>query len=158
MKTFQLVREQRLQRPLDEVFAFFSDPHNLAAMTPPWLRFRVVSSTTPKIGEGTEIEYRLRVRGVGLRWVSRITRWDPPHSFVDEQLVGPYRQWRHTHEFRVDGNETVVTDDVRYAVPGPGPLAGLIDLVFVRRDLRRIFEYRRERLQDLLDPRAPSGG
>ena len=147
MRTFELEREMLVTRPRDEVFAFFSDPCNLEAITPPWLHFRIESMSTPTIEEGTEIHYRLRVRGVPIRWTSRISLWDPPHAFVDEQVRGPYRLWHHFHSFEARGDDTVVGDQVRYA-----PLGGwLADRLLVRADLARIFDFRRERLAALLN-------
>ncbi len=94
---------------------------------------------------GALIDYRLRLRGLPIRWQSEISDWDPPHRFVDEQRRGPYQLWHHTHEFaEVDGG-TAVRDIVRYRVPG-GVLA---DVLFVRRDLRKIFGYRQEKLAAL---------
>lgn len=151
MRIHRLDREMVVARPRDEVFAFFSDPFNLEAITPPWLRFRIESMSTPTIEEGTEIHYRLRIRGVPVRWTSRITLWDPPHAFVDEQVRGPYRLWRHFHSFEPRGAETVVGDEVRYA-----PLGGwFADRLLVRRELDRIFDHRRDRLAALLG--SPAG-
>ncbi len=141
-----LEREQVVRRDLDLVFAFFSDPRNLEALTPPWLHFRVLDCSTPTIAEGTTIDYRLRVHGLPLRWRSVIRSWEPPFRFVDEQLVGPYRTWVHLHTFRETEDGVRVGDRVDYAVPG----GALIDRLFVRRDLKRIFDYRRERLASLL--------
>lgn len=152
MQTFSLRRDQRLGCERGEVFSFFADPSNLEAITPPFLHFRVVRSTTPLIEEGTEIEYRLRVRGVPIRWVSRITTWDPPHVFVDEQLEGPYRRWHHTHRFFDEGGATRVEDEVLYAVPAPGALGRLVDRLLIRPDLERIFDHRMETIARLLAP------
>ena len=143
MRTAHLHTELRLERPLTEVFAYFSDPRNLEAITPPWLRFEVLGASTPEIAEGTEIDYRLRLRGVPLRWRSRIVLWDPPLRFVDEQVVGPYRLWRHLHGFWPDGDATVVRDRVEYAAPG-GPL---VQRLLVAPDLARIFDFRARALR-----------
>lgn len=139
--TFRLEREQLLARGLEEVFAFFSDPFNLEELTPPWLRFRVVGTSTPVVEEGTTIDYRLRVHGIPIRWRSLIREWDPPHAFVDEQVRGPYRTWVHRHRFRATGEGVVVGDRVDYDVP-----CAVLVGSFVRRDLERIFAYRQERL------------
>jgi ligand-binding SRPBCC domain-containing protein len=146
MRRFHLHRTQRLRRPLDEVFPFFADPRNLEAITPPFLRFRVLGASTDEIEEGTEIDYALRLRGVPIRWRSRIVEWDPPHGFVDEQVQGPYKLWHHRHGFRQVGDLTVATDDVTYAVVG----GSWVDRFLVRPDLERIFDYRRQQLARLL--------
>jgi ligand-binding SRPBCC domain-containing protein len=148
MRVFELERRLTVPKPLAEVFTFFSDPFNLEAITPPWMHFGIRSISDPSIREGTEIHYGLKVRGVPLRWTSRITGWDPPHRFVDEQVRGPYRLWVHTHTFEARGNETVVGDHVRYA-----PIGGwLADRLLVRADLNRIFDYRHQRLAELMRP------
>ena len=147
MTIFELEREVRLARKLTEVFPFFADAANLDALTPPWLRFRILSAQPIWIAVGTLIDYRLRVRGFPMRWRSEITAWEPPHRFVDEQRRGPYRFWVHEHVFEEIDDSTVVRDHVRYAVPG----GALIDRLFVRRDVERIFDYRRDRLRQLFE-------
>jgi ligand-binding SRPBCC domain-containing protein len=132
----------RLGAPLAEVFPFFADARNLEALTPPWLRFEIVSPGAVEMRVGALIDYRLRVHGLPLRWQSEITAWDPPHRFVDEQRRGPYRTWRHEHRFTADGDGTLVEDDVTYAAPG----GALVERLFVGRDLARIFAFRREAL------------
>jgi ligand-binding SRPBCC domain-containing protein len=154
VRVFELSRSLTLDRPLEEVFAFFADPLNLEAITPPWLHFGIQHLTDRSIRAGTEIQYRLRIRGVPVRWRSRISSWEPPHRFVDEQLRGPYRQWVHTHTFEERDGRTLVGDHVAYA-----PLGGwLADRLLVRRDLERIFDHRHERLQTLLAPPAARAG
>ena len=90
---------------------------------------------------GTLIDYRLRVHGVSLSWTTRIEQWDPDAGFVDRQIAGPYRLWHHRHSFRAQGESTVVSDVVDYALPF-GPLGELAHRVLVRRDLEQIFAYR----------------
>jgi ligand-binding SRPBCC domain-containing protein len=145
----RLEREQVVARPLDEVFRFFSMAANLERLTPPWLRFSVVTPEPIEMRSGTLIDYRLRVRGVPIRWRSRIEEWHENAKFVDRQLRGPYRLWHHTHEFESDGDRTLVRDRVDYALPF-GPLGEVAHRVVVARDLRRIFDYRREVVGRLL--------
>ncbi len=141
----RLTTEQILPRPLTEVFAFFADAGNLDRLTPPWLHFEILTPQPIEMKVGALIDYRLRLRGLPIRWQSEISDWNPPYRFVDEQRRGPYQLWHHTHEFaEVDGG-TAVRDIVRYRVPG-GVLA---DVLFVRRDLRKIFGYRQEKLAAL---------
>jgi ligand-binding SRPBCC domain-containing protein len=139
-----LIREQRLPGAPAEVFPFFGDAENLERITPSWLRFRVVTPKPIEMRAGALIEYRLRLHGVPLRWLTRIDVWEPPHRFVDRQLRGPYRVWRHEHTFTpAGGGRTLMRDRVEYSLP-LGPLGLVADLVLVRRDLRRIFDHRAE--------------
>ncbi len=139
---FTLEREQTIDLPMNEVFDFFSDPYNLEALTPPWLRFRVLACSTPTMREGTTIDYQLRVRGVPIRWRSLISSWAPPLEFVDEQVAGPYRSWVHRHSFIETPDGVLMRDRVDYS-----PLGGaLVNRLFVRSDLRRIFDYRQKQL------------
>jgi ligand-binding SRPBCC domain-containing protein len=137
----RLGRLQRLNLPPAEVFSFFARAQNLEQITPPWLRFEVRATEPAQIGEGTRIDYRLRLHGLPVRWTSRIEEWDPGHSFVDRQLRGPYRLWHHRHTFAADGDGTIVGDEVHYALP-LGRLGELAHALFVKRDLERIFDYR----------------
>lgn len=139
---YVLETEQFLPRPRAEVFELFSDAFELEGLTPPWLRFHVKTPPPIRMAEGAEIDYRLRVRGVPLAWRSRITVWEPPHRFVDEQLRGPYRWWRHEHRLEQVEGGTLCCDHVEYQVYG----GRLVEALFVRHDLRRIFEFRSLRL------------
>lgn len=146
MHVESLERKIRLTRPLDEVFAFFADARNLGALTPPWLSFKIATPGEIDMAPGTRIDYLLRVHGLPLRWQSEITVWEPPRRFVDVQVKGPYRLWEHEHTFEaVAGNETRVTDRVRFAVPG----GRLVSSLLVRRDVEKIFAYRSQRLAEL---------
>ncbi len=144
-----LQREQRLPGSPAEVFEFFADARNLEAITPPLLRFALVTPDPIAMGRGTLLRYRLRVRGLPVNWLSEIKEWEPPHRFVDEQLEGPYALWQHTHTFEADGDETIMRDVVRYRI-GFGPLGALADRLVVRRDLAAIFDYRAQRVRGLL--------
>ena len=98
---------------------------------------------------GTVIEYRLRLHAIPLRWTSRIDEWDERRVFVDRQVRGPYRLWRHRHEFEARPEGTVVRDRVDYSLPF-GPAGELAHALFVRRDLDRIFDFRRAAIARLL--------
>jgi ligand-binding SRPBCC domain-containing protein len=145
----RLERKQVIERPLGEVFDFFARAENHERITPPWLSFRVITPEPIEMGRGTLIDYRLRLHGVPLRWTSRIESWEEERRFVDEQVHGPYRVWRHLHEFVPIDRATCVRDRVEYALP-LGWLADPLALPVVRRDLGRIFDYRRSAVARLL--------
>lgn len=148
-----LTTELWLPRSRSELFPFFADARNLEAITPSWLSFSVLTPLPIAMRAGTRIDYRLRIHGIPLHWLSEITDWRPPCSFVDEQRRGPYRHWRHTHTFAENGGGTLCRDFVEYAPRG----GWLMNSLFVRRDLSRIFAFRHEALRRLFPANpAPS--
>lgn len=148
-----LEREQFVPTPLDEAFAFFADAFNLERITPPWLAFHVVTPGAIDVHAGTTIDYRIRLLGIPLRWRSLISRFEPGVLFVDEMLEGPYRWWHHLHTFEAHEGGTILRDRVEYAVPY-GPLAPIAHALFVRRRLRQIFDFRRDRIVEFLGESA----
>lgn len=143
--TYTLLVEQWLPRPIDEVFAFFGDAHNLEALTPDFLHFHVLTPRPIEMCAGRLIDYKLRLRGIPMRWQSEITAWEPPHRFVDEQRRGPYRIWIHEHTFSVERGGTMIRDHVEYAAPG----GGIVRRLFVAPQLERIFAYRKEKIAQI---------
>lgn len=137
-----------LEAPPERVFAFFSDAGNLARITPPELRFRMITPSPIEMRRGTVIEYSLAVRGIPVRWKSLIVDWQPGARFIDYQLRGPYLLWRHEHRFAPDPAGARVADRVAYSLP-LAPFSGLA-LPMVRADLARIFAYRRATVARLL--------
>ena len=146
---YVLRREQMLALPVTQVFSFFADASNLEVITPPWLHFRILAQEVPKSGKGALIDYWLRWRGLPIRWRTGITAWDPPHRFEDVQLLGPYRQWRHTHLFESVGQGTQMTDVVHYSLPF-GFVGALAHRLVVASDLEAIFDFRAQRVASLL--------
>ena len=144
----RLDQEQWIPRTPAEVFPFFGDPRNLEKLTPPFLHFRVLGVSTPALGVGTRIDYRLSLHGLPVRWQSRIDEWEPDRGFVDSQTRGPYATWRHTHTFEPYDGGTILRDAVSYALP-LGVVGDLVAGGRVRRDLREIFAYRRRQITEI---------
>jgi len=133
---------------LDDVFTFFSSARNLEAITPPLLRFQVLTHEPIVLGPGAELNYRLSVRGVPVRWTTIIETWDPPHGFSDFQQQGPYALWHHTHRFEACDGGTWMEDHVRYALPF-GIIGRLAHWLVVRRDVESIFDYRARKIDEI---------
>jgi ligand-binding SRPBCC domain-containing protein len=144
VEDFSLERTQIVPRTLPETFSFFADPSNLEAITPGWLRFRILEAPE-QLGCGSCLRYRLRLFGVPITWRTEITEWLPPRTFTDTQVAGPYRLWVHVHRFAPVPGGTEIHDHVRYRVPG-GPLAVLLQRFFVRAWLDEIFDFRASQL------------
>jgi ligand-binding SRPBCC domain-containing protein len=153
-----LERRQRVELPVEEAFDFYGDARNLERITPPWLDFRVVTPEPIQMGPGTLLDYRLKLHRVPVKWRTRIESWEPPDRFLDAQLNGPYALWEHTHTFEPDGpTATFIGDRIRYSIP-LGPLGELARVLIVRRDLERIFDFRRDAVAELLATPAASEG
>jgi ligand-binding SRPBCC domain-containing protein len=129
----------------EDVFAFFGDAYNLERITPVWLNFEILTPRPIAMREGALIDYRIRLHGIPMRWRTRIARWEPSTAFVDEQIKGPYLEWVHLHTFEKRDGGTWCTDSVRYRVPG----GAIVDAMFVRSRLLKIFEYRQNAMAEL---------
>jgi len=154
---WRLEMRQWLPRPVEQVFPFFSDAYNLEKLTPGLLRFEVLTPRPIEMKSGALIDYKLRVRGVPIRWRTRILAWDPPRGFVDTQLRGPYALWEHTHRFEPADNGTLCTDVVRYRPKG-WVLAPVVNRLMVERDVKAIFAYRARKLDELFGEVRPTRG
>lgn len=143
-----LIRETLVRRDLMEVWKFFSEPRNLARITPPALDFRITTEPPIAMRGGTLIDYTIRLFGFRVRWRTRISEWQPSAYFVDEQIRGPYRRWVHHHSFRPVPEGTLVHDKVCYQLP----LFPLGELAYpiVRYQLNGIFAYRQRQIEQLL--------
>lgn len=134
-----------LRHPREQVFEFFSRAENLDMLTPTWLHFNILTPLPIEMGLGARISYRIRIRGMPVRWVSEITEWTPPYVFEDTQVRGPYRKWVHRHVFEGTPEGTLATDVVSYRVPG----GAVVNRMLVSGELRRIFDYRRARMLEV---------
>jgi ligand-binding SRPBCC domain-containing protein len=144
--------QQRFAGPPESIFDFFADAANLEAITPPWLHFRILTPLPVVMDSGTLIDYQLRLHWIPIHWRTKIAEWDPPHRFVDQQLQGPYRLWRHTHTFEPIADGTLMMDTVEYSVPG----GRLLNRWFVEPDLKKIFAYRQQCLVERLAAPVPA--
>lgn len=146
-----LYREQIIDTSLKKAWEFIGDPSNLNAITPPDLDFRIISDLPFKIYDGLMIEYDIRIPFLGYRkWVSEIKHIHEPFSFVDEQRVGPFKLWYHYHELKEVSEGIKFTDKVYYEVP-LCCIGKIVHTAFVKKMLTRIFDYRRERLMEILE-------
>ena len=154
MPVYTLERRHSVAMPHERCWRFFSDPRNLAKITPPTLGFTVLSELPDQIHPGLMIRYRISpVANVPLTWVTEITHVHAPEYFVDEQRVGPYAMWHHEHSFRaLDAGTTEVHDLVHY-VPPLGPLGAILNRVIIRPQLERIFDFREAQMLALTEAR-----
>ena len=148
-----LVMKSWFDRSPEDLFPFFSDAGNLSRITPPELGFRILTPQPIDMGSGALIDYRIGLFGIPMRWRTRIGVWDPPRTFSDEQLRGPYRTWNHVHHFEpLPGGGTLMTDDVAFELPLQPfslPFRPLVEL-----QLRRIFRHRDGALVETLGLRS----
>lgn len=143
--SFGLSAKLFLKAPLQDVFAFFSDAYNLQKLTPPFLSFKVLTPAPIEMKPGTLIDYILKIYGLSIRWQTEITAWEPGSYFVDEQKKGPYQLWRHQHFFKETNDGIECSDEVTYRVLG----GRIIQNLFVKKDVERIFSYRQEVLKKI---------
>ena len=146
---FRLETSQFLPVPRDRIFEFFADAFQLETLTPAWLHFCVLTPAPIHIRKETIIDYRLRLHGIPIKWQSRISVWEPPFRYVDEQVCGPYRAWYHEHLFKEVNGGTLCHDRVDYEVRG----GTLINKYFVSPDVLKIFKFRQKTLDQLFPER-----
>jgi ligand-binding SRPBCC domain-containing protein len=151
-RMYVLEREERIAAPLDTVFAFFEDPRNLGELTPPGMSFNITDVENLPMQAGTSIRYTITPNGVPMAWLTEIVEYEPGRGFVDLQVAGPYRYWRHRHTFGADGDSTIMRDRVEYQMPF-GPLGRLAQALVVARQLDAIFDYRTEAVRRLFGSR-----
>jgi len=144
MKTYNIKFQQFIDLPINDVFNFFSKPENLSLITPPRLKFDILTPSPIKMKEGQLIDYSLTIMYcVKLRWRTLITDYNQPYKFIDQQIKGPYSLWHHTHEFEEKDGGTLIHDNVTYAIP-LGFIGQLLHAVYIKHDIKSIFKYRRK--------------
>ncbi|MBV8142622.1 MAG: SRPBCC family protein [Verrucomicrobia bacterium] len=152
MKEHLFSSELWLARSPAEIFPFFADAKNLGSITPPWLHFEILTPGEIAMRVGAVIEYRIMLHGIPLRWKTKITAWEQPFRFVDEQIKGPYHQWIHEHRFEKSGQGTLCHDKVRYSVLG----GSIVNRLFVEPEVKKIFSFREKKLTELFGSKPPS--
>lgn len=148
MKCYDLESEQFIDQPIEKVFDFFSRPENLEKITHPKYHFTILTPKPIFMEKGTLIDYTIRILGFSVHWRALISSYNPPHSFIDEQIKGPYLLWHHKHNFKEKNGGTIILDSIRYAVP-MGIIGRFLNYFWIRNDIKRIFKHRRKFIFDL---------
>jgi ligand-binding SRPBCC domain-containing protein len=149
MSVHRLYRKQFLPIPLAQAWDFFSRPENLNRLTPPEMSFEILSGQSAKAFGGQILIYKVQVMpGIKIRWVTEIKHLESEVQFVDEQRKGPYAFWFHRHGFTEVEGGVVMEDEVHYDL-GFGPLGDLMHALWVRGQLRHIFDYRAQALAEM---------
>ena len=149
MKTYNLEFEQFIDLPIEDVFDFFSKPENLSLITPPRLRFDILTPTPLEMKEGQLIDYSLKILYlIKLHWRTLITDYQKPYKFIDQQIKGPYTLWHHTHTFEEKDGGTLIKDNLKYAIPF-GWIGRAIHFIYIKHDINGIFQYRHKILNDI---------
>ena len=150
---FEFQQEMEVEAPIEKVFDFFSRAENLEKLTPGFLHFRILTPLPIEMKSGTLIDYRIKLHHIPILWRTRIDKWEPPHRFTDTQLKGPYTLWNHEHQFIKTGSGTIIKDHVSYIPRGGWLLSPLINLLFVKKELEKIFAYRQNQILGIFPPR-----
>ena len=146
---YQLKRIQKLPISVAKAWDFFSSPKNLATITPDELGFQIKSDLPKKMYPGMFIQYTVKpILGIPMTWVTEITQINEPHFFIDEQRVGPYAIWHHQHFFKAISGGVEMTDIVDYRLP-LAPFGNFMQPLIIKGKLKRIFDYRNEKMIEL---------
>lgn len=140
-KSWQII----IERPLEDVWNFFSMPENLEKVTPEHVNFKTIGG---KKGEvvypGMIVQHQLApLLGIKMLWTTEIKQVKEQEYFIDEQRFGPYAFWHHQHWFEAVENGTKMTDILHYKVPY-GIIGTIADALFVNKMVDEIFEHREE--------------
>jgi len=150
MKLYTLESNQFINKPIEEVFQFFSKPENLSVITPAKLGFKILSPNPIKMEVGRLIDYNIYLLGIPIHWRTLITDYEPPNMFVDQQIKGPYAMWHHTHTFHKVKGGVEIKDRVVYSIPF-GFLGRLLNYLWIKRDLNNIFLHRKKVIDKLFE-------
>lgn len=146
-----LHKEAVVDTSLAKAWDFIRNPANLNEITPDDMGFEIVSDMPEEMCEGMLVQYRVKIPFMGTQpWLSELKHIVPGRSFVDEQKIGPYKLWYHYHGIEaVDGGVKFI-DNVTYEVPF-GVFGEMAHALFIRKTLERIFAYREQRIQAVLE-------
>ena len=150
MKLYTLESNQFINKPIEEVFQFFSKPENLSVITPAKLGFKILSPNPIKMEVGRLIDYNIYLMGIPIHWRTLITDYEPPNMFVDQQIKGPYAMWHHTHTFHKVEGGVEIKDKVVYSIPF-GILGRILNYLWIRKDLENIFVHRKKVIDKLFE-------
>ena len=154
-KVYKLQTTQVIPGKLDLVWDFFTSPLNLVKITPPWMDFRVISSSEEKVYAGQIIEYKVNgLPGISMYWMTEITHVEEGKYFVDEQRYGPYSMWHHEHHFKEIDGTVEMTDIIHYKIPY-WFLGDIANILFVKQQVRKIFDYRHKTVEKLFRKNTP---
>ncbi|MEJ0104701.1 MAG: SRPBCC family protein [Bacteroidota bacterium] len=150
MPVYSIKTVQKIPISLEQAWDFFSSPANLQAITPAKMGFRIISKHHgEKMYAGQVIEYTVRpLLGIPLYWMTEITHVNDKKYFVDEQRFGPYSMWHHQHHFKEIAGGVEMTDIVHYKNPFR-IFGGLVNSLFVKKQLKEIFAYRFDKIEEL---------
>ena len=149
-KEYRLLRSQKINCLKKDIFPFFSNPHNLAKLTPPWVGFKILESPSGKMAPGDRIRYRIKLLSFPMYWETIIVEFVDGEYFSDLQLRGPYKVWLHKHTFYEKDGYTVMEDEVLYEMPFSF-IGRIVHFLFVRKALKKIFEYRFKAVNELFN-------
>jgi ligand-binding SRPBCC domain-containing protein len=149
-KVFRLKSIQKLPVELPKTWQFFSDPHNLLTITPPFLNLKVTNDIfSEEVYPGQVMIYTVKpLLGIPFEWMTEITHVEKEKLFVDEQRKGPYKLWHHQHHFKSITGGTEMTDLIHYRLP-LGILGSAMNQLVVKEKLEKIFEYRYNKIVEL---------
>lgn len=150
MKPHSWKTETKIKRPIKEVFEFFSNAENLDLLTPPELRFKILTPGPVTMKKNAIIDYKLYLFHIPFYWRTRITVWEPPFRFIDEQVKGPYHIWIHEHSFLENGTSTIMIDNIQFLSKGYF-LEPILNKLFVEKKVKDIFSYREKKLLEIFN-------
>ena len=149
----QIIRKQLINTNIDDLWSFMSSPKNLERITPDSMEFKITSNNEDQLMyPGMIISYKITpLLNFPLRWVTEITHVKEKEFFVDEQRLGPYRMWHHEHIFKIKEDGVLMTDIITY-IPPFGLLGKLANNLFIKRRIKKIFDYRSQIIEQLFNP------